>query len=240
MKLLDKLKGLPITTERVFFSVVILFLLISLLHTCNDARKALGIYDTTLKGVSQKRLSDGTTIYKMSQNIKSLEEAIRDRDIDIEKLKSLGIKNPTSVIKTDIEVNSTIKDIESDSEVSTVEDSSGAKMHFLSLPANFNKEDRYLSFKSTVDTNGVMNVDYVRQLGQLTHTFGSEPRPGFFNRLLGKKDPVVILSIDNPDIQVKGLQNIVVKEEKKFYQTTLFMIGAGVLIGSGAVMVLSN
>jgi hypothetical protein len=50
---------------------------------------------------------------------------------------------------------------------------------------------------------------------------------------LKKKDTVVRLRVDNPNVQVVGMDNIYIKQEKKWHQTTAFKVGVGVLIGIG-------
>jgi hypothetical protein len=56
-------------------------------------------------------------------------------------------------------------------------------------------------------------------------------RTGFVNRLLKKKDTVVRLRVDNPNVAIVGMENIYIKQDKKWHQTTAFKIGVGVLIG---------
>jgi hypothetical protein len=56
-------------------------------------------------------------------------------------------------------------------------------------------------------------------------------RTGFVNRLLKKKDTVVRMRVDNPNVQITGMQNIYIKEDKKWHQTTAFKLGVGMLIG---------
>jgi hypothetical protein len=41
------------------------------------------------------------------------------------------------------------------------------------------------------------------------------------------------MRIDNPNMQITGMQNIYIKEDKKWYQTTAFKLGVGALIGFG-------
>jgi hypothetical protein len=44
---------------------------------------------------------------------------------------------------------------------------------------------------------------------------------------------VVRLHIDNPNIQLQGMSNIYIKDRKKWFETTGFKIGFGVLLGFG-------
>jgi hypothetical protein len=60
---------------------------------------------------------------------------------------------------------------------------------------------------------------------------GDTMRTGFVNKLLKKKDTVVRMRVDNPNVTITGMQNIYIKEEKKWHQSTAFKLGVGMLIG---------
>jgi hypothetical protein len=45
----------------------------------------------------------------------------------------------------------------------------------------------------------------------------------------------VRLRVDNPNVAIVGMENIYIKQEKKWHQTTAFKVGVGVLIGVAAV-----
>jgi hypothetical protein len=66
---------------------------------------------------------------------------------------------------------------------------------------------------------------------KFTYAVGDTMRTGFVNRLLKKKDTVVRLRVDNPNVQVVGMDNIYIKQEKKWHQTTAFKLGVGMIIG---------
>jgi hypothetical protein len=56
-------------------------------------------------------------------------------------------------------------------------------------------------------------------------------RTGFVNKLLKKSDKVVRMRVDNPNVTITGMDNIYIKEDKKWHQTTAFKLGVGMLIG---------
>jgi len=68
-----------------------------------------------------------------------------------------------------------------------------------------------------------MNADF-------TYAVGDTIRKGLFKR----RDKVIRMRIDNPNMQITGMNNIYIKQEKKWYQTTAFKVGVGALIGFGA------
>jgi hypothetical protein len=79
----------------------------------------------------------------------------------------------------------------------------------------------------------VLVIDSIVSSGTLTYSVGDTLRDGLINRLLRKKDSVVRLHIDNPTMSISNLSNIYVKKEPKWYQSTAFKIGVGVLLGIG-------
>jgi hypothetical protein len=66
----------------------------------------------------------------------------------------------------------------------------------------------------TIPNKTVVNVGY--------------KKAGFLN--LGKQ-AVVSVKNENPYVNVTGLDNVVIRNKKKFYQSPLFAIGVGVLVG---------
>ena len=80
---------------------------------------------------------------------------------------------------------------------------------------------------------GWLQIDSLVIPAKFTYAVGDTMRTGFVNRLLKKKDTVVRMRVDNPNVQVVGLENIYIKEEKKWHQTTAFKVGVGVLLGIG-------
>jgi hypothetical protein len=67
----------------------------------------------------------------------------------------------------------------------------------------------------------------------LTYAIGDTLRTGVFNKLFGKRDKVVRLLVDNPNMSITGMSNIVIKEKKRWYETTAFKFGLGVVAGVG-------
>jgi hypothetical protein len=58
-------------------------------------------------------------------------------------------------------------------------------------------------------------------------------RTGIINRLFKKKDTVVRIRVDNPNVAITGMENIYIKQDKKWHQTTAFKVGVGAIIGFG-------
>jgi hypothetical protein len=45
------------------------------------------------------------------------------------------------------------------------------------------------------------------------------------------------MRVDNPNVSITGMDNIYIKKDKKWHQTTAFKMGVGMLIGVVAVKV---
>ena len=68
-----------------------------------------------------------------------------------------------------------------------------------------------------------------------TVAIGDTLREGFISKILKRTDPVVRIGVDNPNINLTGMRNVVVRQDKKWHQTTAAKIGAGILIGFGVM-----
>jgi hypothetical protein len=80
---------------------------------------------------------------------------------------------------------------------------------------------------------GWLQIDSLVIPAKFTYAVGDTMRTGFVNRIFRKSDQVVRLRVDNPNVQVVGLENIYIKQDKKWHQTTAFKMGVGAIIGFG-------
>lgn len=108
---------------------------------------------------------------------------------------------------------------------------------FLKLPVRFQKDSKWLSLTGNIDSTGRLNIERFKTPFEFTYAIGDTLRSGIFNRIVGKKDKVVRLHIDNPYVQIKGLDNIYIKQDKKWFQKTSTKIGAGAILGAAAIII---
>jgi hypothetical protein len=104
---------------------------------------------------------------------------------------------------------------------------------YIKLPIQFSDYNDWWSIDGKIDSTGCLVIDSIVSSGTLTYSVGDTLRDGLINRLLRKSDSVVRLHIDNPTMSISNLSNIYVKKEPKWYQSTAFKIGVGVLLGIG-------
>jgi hypothetical protein len=208
------------STERITYFLVIFALLLALVSTCGTK---LAVEENALlkeQEFKSKTLKDSSVIYSQSLTIINQKKQIAE-------LKSLGIKNPEVVIKTQTK---TI--IKTQVQLDTVMID---KQPYVKLPREFYVKDKWFEMGGTISRFGKLQIDSLVSHASLTYAIGDTLRSGFFNKVLGKKDKVLSLKIDNPTMQLDGMSNIVIKEKKRWYETTAFKFGLGVIVGAGVV-----
>ena len=210
-----------VRTETIFLAamVVLLFLL---LKSCSDNvqsdyRLKHTIYQDSIVIASQKKiiaqgLSDAA---KQAQQIAELEVKVKNAS-EVVKIET------RTVIKTQIKLGDTVM-ID--------------KKPFIQLPKPFLKQTEWYTIGGMINRLGWLQIDSLVIPAKFTYAVGDTMRTGLVNRLLKKKDTVVRLRVDNPNVQVVGLENIYIKQDKKWHQTTAFKVGVGVLIGAAVTSV---
>jgi hypothetical protein len=106
---------------------------------------------------------------------------------------------------------------------------------YIQLPKPFLKATEWYTIGGMINRLGWLQIDSLVIPAKFTYAVGDTMRTGFVNRLLKKKDTVVRMRVDNPNVAITGMSNIYIKEDKKWHQTTAFKVGVGVLIGVAIV-----
>ena len=204
--------------ERIAYIFLLLVLIAILLCTC--ATKTAIEENAILKEqVYKKRiLADSSTIYSQSVNIKT-------KDIEISELKKMAVKSPEVVIQTKTK---TVIKTEIKLDTIMVE---GTPM--IKLPKDFYKTEKWFTLSGKINRLGFLQIDSLVSYANLTYAIGDTLRTGAFNKLFGKRDKVVRLLVDNPNMSITGMSNIVIKEKKRWYETTAFKFGLGIVAGVG-------
>jgi hypothetical protein len=189
-----------------------LILLLLLIRTCTQPCP---------QHFTSTRFEDSTTIATQQQIIaqSGSKEAMQARQIAALELK---LENPVevvkfktrTVIKTEFKVGDTV-----------IID----RVPHIRLPLKFYKAEKFWVIGGSLTTKGNLQIDSLIMNADFTYAVGDTIRKGLFKR----KDKVIRMRIDNPNMQITGMQNIYIKQEKKWYQTTAFKLGVGALIGFG-------
>ena len=171
------------------------------------------------------RFDDSSTIVTQAQIIAKNESIVAIQAAEIAALE-LKLENPVevvkfktrTVIKTEFKVGDTV-----------IID----RVPHLRLPLNFYKAEKFWVIGGQLTTKGSLQIDSLIMNADFTYAVGDTTRKGLFKR----RDKVIRMRIDNPNMQITGMNNIYIKQDKKWYQTTAFKLGVGALIGFGAAKV---
>jgi hypothetical protein len=212
--------------ERTIYILIIFVLLIfgiksclSVAHLTSDNTSINNLYNE----FKVKHNEDSSKIYSMQVQYAS---SLKDAERKNMALSLMKLKEPNEIVKI---VYKTKLSTEIPLEKPVLIDTS----LYIKLPQHFKRLDKWFSINGQITTQGVIKIDSLCTNGTFTYAVGDTLRKGFFNRLTRKKDHVVRLHIDNPYMQVSNLENIYVREEKKWYQTTGFKMLVGAAIGFG-------
>ena len=167
------------------------------------------------------RFDDSSTIVTQAQIIANNESMAAIQAAEIAALE-LQLNNPVevvkfktrTVIKTEFKVGDTV-----------IID----RVPHLRLPLKFYKAEKFWVIGGELTNKGSLQIDSLIMNADFTYAVGDTIRKGLFKR----KDKVIRMRIDNPNMQITGMNNIYIKQDKKWYQTTAFKVGVGALIGFG-------
>ncbi len=179
----------------------------------NDYRLKHTIYEDSVLIASQKKIiaQGSSDAAKQAQQIAELEVKVKNAS-EVVKIET------RTIIKTQIKLGDTVM-ID--------------KQPYIQLPKPFLKNTEWYTIGGMINRLGWLQIDSLVIPAKFTYAVGDTMRTGFVNRLLKKKDTVVRLRVDNPNVQVVGLENIYIKQDKKWHQTTAFKLSVGAIIGFG-------
>lgn len=190
-----------------------LILLLLLIRSCTQGCEPCKFTST--------RFEDSTTIATQAQVIAKFDskEAIQAAEIAALELQ---LNNPVEVVK--FKTRTVIKTEFKVADTIIIHDTP-----HLRLPLKFYKAEKFWVIGGQLTTKGNLQIDSLIMNADFTYAVGDTIRKALFKR----RDKVVRMRIDNPSMQITGMNNIYIKQEKKWYQTTAFKVGVGALIGFG-------
>ena len=193
---------------------ICLILLLLLIRTCVNQPAPCELTST--------RFDDSTTIATQQQIIaqSGSKEAMQAKQIAALELK---LENPVEVVK--FKTRTVIK-----TEFKVADTVIIDRVPHIRLPLKFYKAEKFWVIGGQLTTKGNLQIDSLIMNADFTYAVGDTTRKGLFKR----KDKVIRMRIDNPNMQITGMNNIYIKQDKKWYQTTAFKVGVGALIGFGA------
>jgi hypothetical protein len=208
-----------IKSETLFLGAIIVLLFL-LLKTCGDGVQSdyllkHTMYQDSILIASQRKViaQSGSDAAKQAQQIAELEVKVKNA-VEVVKIET------RTIIKTQIKLGDTVM---------------VQGKPYIQLPKPFLKQTEWYTIGGMINRLGWLQIDSLVIPAKFTYAVGDTMRTGIVNRLLKKKDTVVRLRVDNPNVAITGMDNIYIKQDKKWHQTTAFKVGVGVLIGAVAV-----
>jgi hypothetical protein len=208
-----------IKSETLFLGAIIVLLFL-LLKTCGDGVQSdyllkHTMYEDSILIASQRKViaQAGSDAAKQAQQIAELE---------------VKVKNASEVVR--IETRTIIK-----TQIKLGDTAMIQGKPYIQLPKPFLKTTEWYTIGGMINRLGWLQIDSLIIPAKFTYAVGDTMRTGFVNRVFKKKDTVVRLRVDNPNVAITGMDNIYIKQDKKWHQTTAFKLGVGVLIGVVAV-----
>jgi len=170
---------------------------------------------------------DGTFLSEQAQIILSQKDAIANNLVEIKNLKK--IKSQV-IVNTITKVDSVFIPFVSDSMIkdTLVLD------NYIIVPKRFSLLDEWYSFDGTIKKGGVL-LDSISFNNKLSLTIGSKS-VGF----LRKPKQIVLVEYSNPYVRTTSMQNIIIKDDLKFYDKKGFWYGFGIVSGIGAAVIINK
>jgi len=214
--------------SKILMAIIIAILVMALVSTCqtnlilhDDITELNAIND----GFTKRIYDDSLVVYSQRQMIVDKETAIKMLQSEADKLRLTNLQElakvkTKTIIKTEIQLGEPIY-IDS--------------FPHLKLPREFSKVDKWLTIDGTINRLGLLQIDSIASYGTLTYAVGDSAREGFISKILGRRDKVVRLSIDNPNMTITGMSNLYIRDEKKWWQSKGFAFILGAAISGGIV-----
>jgi hypothetical protein len=213
-------------SHHAIYGVIIMMLLLFSFKSCDDKQAALSDLETMIEynGQLVSRIAkDSATLVSQAQKIvqsDKLEAAL------VKEIKEMEMVKPTEVVK--YQTKTVVK-----TEIQLAEPVYIDSFPHLKLPRPFYKQDKHLILGGTINRLGTLQIDSLIIPTSYTVAIGDTIRNGLINKIFKVSDPVVRIRVDNPNVQITSMSNFVVRKPPKWYESTPFKIGVGVLIGFG-------
>jgi hypothetical protein len=213
-------------SHHAIYGVIILMLLLFSFKSCDDKQVALSDLETMIEynGQLVSRIAkDSATLVSQAQKIvqsDKLEAAL------VKEIKEMEMVKPTEMVK--YQTKTVVK-----TEIQLAEPVYIDSFPHLKLPRPFYKKDKHFTMGGEINRLGTLQIDSLIIPTSYTIAIGDTIRKGLINKIFKVSDPVVRIRVDNPNVQITSMSNFVVRKPPKWYQTTGFKIGVGVLIGFG-------
>lgn len=166
--------------------------------------------------------SDSNLILEQQQIILTQKQALNNNLIEINRLKK--IQSQVKIVSK-VQIDSVFIPFHDTLYIDTHKENKETLKGLINVPRRFYLSNEYYTFDGTILKKGVM-LDSVKFNNDMTLTFGFKS-VGLFK----KPEPVLDIMYKNPYIQTSSLNNIVIKNQLKWYEKKPFYIGIGFVGG---------
>jgi hypothetical protein len=214
---------------KILMAIIILLLIMVLVSTCQtnlQLNKDIEQFSEQKGGFTKRIYSDSLILYSQELNIIGLKTINEKLKKDLKRLK---LSNPKEIVK--IQTKTVVK-----TEIELGDPVYIDSFPHLRLPRFFSKQDRWFSISGNINRLGLLQIDSIVSLGNFTYAVGDSSRKGFISKILGTRDKVVRLSIDNPNIALVGFSNVYIRQERKWWQKRGVAFAFGALFGGGLML----
>lgn len=207
--------------------LIVLLLLVILLLVCgyyysraelSDFKDQMLKFDLKEQKYLETIGENGERIVEQDQIILTQKDAISHNLLEIKRLKK--IKSQV-VINTITKIDSVFVPYVMDS---TNTDTLRAD-NYIIIPKKFSLTDNWYSINGSIFKEGLL-IDTLSFNNEMTLTIGNKST-GF----LRKTQPIVLVEYSNPYVNTTSMQNIIIKDELRFYDKKGFWYGVGVGTG---------
>ena len=170
---------------------------------------------------------DGSRIVEQEQIILSQKDAIAHNLLEIKRLKK---------IKSQVIIN-TITHIDSVFVPFVVDSTSNDTLtndNYIIIPKRFALSEQWYRLNGSINKEGLL-IDTLNFNNELTLTIGQKSQ-GLFK----KSKPIVLVEYSNPYVNTTSMQNIIIKDDLRFYDKKSFWYGLGVVSGIGTAIIINK
>ena len=161
---------------------------------------------------------NGIRIVEQEQIILTQEDAINNNLLEIDRLKK--IKSQV-VINTITQIDSVFVPFLVDS----LSNDTISTNNYIIIPKRFALSREWYNISGKIQKTGLL-IDTLSFNNELSLTIGNKSQ-GLFK----KPKPIVLVEYSNPYVKTQSMQNIIIKNELKFYDKKSFWYGLGVGTG---------
>ena len=222
-----------LTKKNILLALLLIFSILLVCGWVNERAELKEYKDQMLKfEIDEQRYleaisEDGTFLAEQEQIILSQKDAINNHLLEIKNLKK--IKSQV-IVNTITKVDSVFIPFVSDT---TIKDTLLLD-NYIFVPQKFSLLDDWYSFDGTIKKGGVL-LDSISFNNKISLTIGNKSM-GFFK----KSKPIVLVEYSNPYVRTTAMQNIIIKDDLRFYDKKGFWYGFGVVSGIGVGILINK